>query len=176
MGDTTYESFIIDYEEEDFSSSKLIQGKRIRSRVRIFVGSVCLTNSDGQYTVSDFLPYNCTKLLQGIKPLLDGESHRVPFTDSVCDLEFSSVDDEVVVVNAYAADQKPRNSELPQEGLPVKRNAVINEIISSSRKVKRGFESIEEIEFGDDYQDFVEALSNAEDTISNYDIQLDSDQ
>lgn len=168
MSSDTYDSFKIDYEIDSISSDDLIMGNKVRSRIRIFVDSICLTDPNGEYTVGDFLPHNCTKLLRGIEPLVNDRPHRVPFTDTVCDLQFEPVGEDTILVNAYRADGAPRNPNVPRDGVNVKKGSVIDEIVRSSRSVQSRFEEINSVESDENYQEFINLLSDIQNVRDPY--------
>lgn len=169
MNSTNDDAFTIDYEVESVDSDQIVMGRRVRSRVRIFVDDTCITDPNGRYAVSDFLPYNCTKLLRGVDAIADGRPHRVPFTDSVCDVYVRPESEETVLVNAYDAEDTPRNPAVPDEGLPVAKSALLEEIVESSRRVRSMLEPVDDITESEDYQEFVDALADAERAVTTKD-------
>lgn len=171
MSREPFETFDIDIEEYKLTTTEFIGNScAVRARIRIFVDGLCLTDPDGKYHVSDYLPYNLTKMLRGIEPLLNGETHLVRYTDTVCDLFFRPNGD-IILVNAYDADGIPRNPDIPLEGIPVERGVVINGIIEKGEDVKNRYDELNEAKSDEHYQDLINALVNARQAVADANVQ-----
>lgn len=153
--------FGIDIEKPEISSDNFVQSSCfISARIRVFADGVCLTHPRGKHGVADYIPHNCTKLLNGIESILADEPHRVPYTESVCDLYFRPRGDTVLVY-AQRTDGTPLNPNVPEDGCAVAKEAVVAEIIETSENVKRWFEEISDVESYPHYREFESALREA---------------
>ena len=168
MTSSTPRTFSIEYEMDAIQPGSLILGSRVRTGIRILANSRCLTDPHGKFTVGDFLPYNCTKFLRGIGPLLNGEPHLVRFTDTVCDVEFTPGDAGVVMVNAYGMDGVPRNPAIEGDGIAVDVDAVVREIVGVGRWVRAEFDNLEATG-SNDFEELVEELVEAESLLQDAD-------
>lgn len=153
--------FEVDIERPEISPTNFIQSTcLISARIRVFADGVCLTHPRGKHGVADYLPYHCTKLLNGVRPILSGETQRVPYAESVCDLYFHPQGD-TVLVSAQRTDGTPLNPNVPEDGCAVAKEAVVAEIIDTSETVKRWFEGLSDVESYEHYREFKSALRKA---------------
>lgn len=164
----TVSEFTVEYELDDVSDSTFLgHSLGVRTRVRIYVGDVCITDKRERFRHSDYLPGNLTKMLRVAGTIVRDEDFLVRFSDTICDIHFRP-DDGRVFVNACTRDGTPFNPDVPKRGVPADPETVVSEILGEGRKLRIQYEQIDGYREDEGVESFLRGLDRAEAIADEY--------
>ena len=166
MDENIHTRFKIFFEEE-FNTHMLPWGTYRPTGIHIEVdGTPISSRSKDVYNVDDYVDANLKKMLRAVVKIVDGELGRVPFWAVPLELRYSPAEDgvpDVVRVSLTYEDGRSFIEEVPDKGLLVSTEAVIEETLRVSREFLEAILEIDPgIEQKDHVQEFEEALKTAE--------------
>jgi hypothetical protein len=159
--------------EENFDTHMLPWGAYRPTGIHIEVdGTLISSRSKDVYNVDDYIDANLKKMLRAVVKIAGGELARVPFWAVPLELRFFPAEDvrpDAVRVSLIHGDGRSFIEELPDEGVLVSTEAVIEEILRVSREFLQAIlESNPDFGEKDHVQEFEDALESAEEAYGRY--------
>ena len=165
---------------DDYSTEMVgSPGPHLPVGIHVRVNGTYLTGKSGdRYYVDDFINVFLEKLLRAVEEITDGEAVRVPLWEVPFEFRFQPTNEETVRVKFCCEDGTNYVGSLPNEGLLVTKDAVIPEILRTSREFLNAILEIDpELEQKNRVRTFEKALANAEATYERYESERrDSDE
>lgn len=140
---TTDITIMIDYDDEQFNRQLAAGTPDAAAPIRIKAGDIFVTGQSGTTAVSDFIAHHYVWLLSEVETILRDRPAEIKYHDTPASLVIRPVDKNTIAVWVGSTTTgRSYNPQVPQEGLPVAKDALIIEILRTAENLLEHFENV----------------------------------